>query len=61
MLKYSFGRNKSLYDIVIYNIKVEMLNMNQKSDDVRWLVIKAMLDEFPALREKVKDYLKGKD
>jgi len=59
--KYSFGRNKSLYDIVIYNIKVEMLNMNQKSDDVRWLVIKAMLDEFPALREKVKDYLKGKD
>lgn len=61
MLKYSFGRNKSLYDIVIYNIKVEMLNMDQKSDDVRWLVIKAMLDEFPALREKVKDYLKGKD
>lgn len=61
MLKYSFRENKSLYDIVIYNIKVEMLNMNQKSDDVRWLVIKAMLDEFPALREKVKDYLKGKD
>jgi len=59
--KYSFKENKSLYDIVIYNIKVEMLNMNQKSDDVRWLVIKAMLDEFPALREKVKDYLKGKD
>ncbi len=61
MLKYSFRENKSLYDIVIYNIKVEMLDMNQKSDDVRWLVIKAMLDEFPALREKVKDYLKGKD
>ena len=61
MSKYSFGRNKSLYGIVIYDIKVEMLNMNQKSDDVRWLVIKAMLDEFPALREKVKDYLKGKD
>lgn len=61
MSKYSFKENKSLYDIVIYNIKVEMLNMNQKSDDVRWLVIKAMLDEFPALREKVKDYLKGKD
>ena len=61
MSKYSFRENKSLYDIVIYNIKVEMLNMNQKSDDVRWLVIKAMLDEFPALREKVKDYLKGKD
>lgn len=60
MSKYSFRENKSLYDIVIYNIKVEMLNMNQKSDDVRWLVIKAMLDEFPALREKVKDYLKGK-
>jgi len=59
--KYSFGENKSLYGIVIYNIKVEMLNMNQKSDDVRWLVIKAMLDEFPALREKVKDYLKGKN
>ena len=61
MSKYSFRENKSLYGIVIYNIKAEMLNMNQKSDDVRWLVIKAMLDEFPALREKVKDYLKGKD
>ena len=61
MSKYSFRENKSLYGIVIYNIKAEMLNMNQKSDDVRWLVIKAMLDEFPALREKVKDYLKEKD
>lgn len=27
-------------------------------EEIRWQVVKAMLDEFPTLREKVKDYLK---
>lgn len=34
------------------------LTKNLKNDEVRWQVIKAMLDEFPRLKEKVKDYLK---
>ncbi|MEM3770430.1 MAG: hypothetical protein QXG76_04510 [Candidatus Bathyarchaeia archaeon] len=28
-----------------------------ENDEIRWQVIKAMLDEFPALREKVKVYI----
>jgi len=31
---------------------------NNTSDEIRWQVIKAMLDEFPTLKEKVEDYLK---
>jgi len=29
-----------------------------KNEEIRWQVIKAMLDEFPTLKEKVKKYLK---
>jgi len=29
-----------------------------KSEEIRWQVIKAMLDEFPTLKERVKSYLK---
>ncbi|MEM3736104.1 MAG: hypothetical protein QXH40_05900 [Candidatus Bathyarchaeia archaeon] len=28
-----------------------------ENDEIRWQVIKAMLDEFPNLREKVKAYI----
>ncbi|MCK4434418.1 hypothetical protein KAU92_02920 [Candidatus Bathyarchaeota archaeon] len=31
---------------------------NNTCDEIRWQVIKAMLDEFPTLKEKVEDYLK---
>jgi len=34
------------------------VSRNPKTEEIRWQVIKAMLDEFPALREKVKGYLK---
>lgn len=27
-------------------------------EEIRWQVVKAMLDEFPTLRERVKDYIK---
>jgi len=27
------------------------------SDELRWAVVKSMLDEFPALRERVRKYL----
>jgi len=33
------------------------MTTDSKSREIRWQVIKAMLDEFPALKEKVKDYL----
>jgi len=34
------------------------MNTSQKSEEIRWQVIKAMLDEFPVLKERVKNYLK---
>ena len=34
------------------------MNINVKTEEIRWQVIKAMLDEFPTLKEKVKTYLK---
>jgi hypothetical protein len=27
-------------------------------EEIRWQVVKAMLDEFPTLREKVRNYVK---
>jgi hypothetical protein len=33
------------------------MNTDLKSQEIRWQVIKAMLDEFPTLKEKVRDYL----
>ncbi|MEM2995215.1 MAG: hypothetical protein QXI91_04280 [Candidatus Bathyarchaeia archaeon] len=29
-----------------------------ETEELRWQVVKAMLDEFPTIREKVKNYLK---
>ncbi|MGQ9507051.1 MAG: hypothetical protein ACUVTB_04225 [Candidatus Bathycorpusculaceae bacterium] len=34
------------------------MSTSSKTDEIRWQVIKAMLEEFPTLKEKVKDYLK---
>ncbi len=28
-----------------------------ENDEIRWQVVKAMLDEFPSLREKVRVYI----
>jgi hypothetical protein len=33
------------------------MNMRGENDEIRWQVVKAMLDEFPTLREKVKNYI----
>jgi hypothetical protein len=33
------------------------MSAKRKNDEIRWQVIKAMLDEFPTLREKVKAYI----
>jgi hypothetical protein len=32
---------------------------NNTCDEIRWQVIKGMLDEFPILKERAKNYLKG--
>jgi len=34
------------------------MDFDQRSEEIRWQVIKAMLDEFPALKERIKKYLK---
>jgi len=34
------------------------MSTSTKSEEIRWQVIKAMLDEFPTLKDKVKNYLK---
>jgi hypothetical protein len=33
------------------------MSVKSNSEEVRWQVIKAMLEEFPMLKEKVKSYL----
>ncbi|MEM0096628.1 MAG: hypothetical protein QXL77_00360 [Candidatus Bathyarchaeia archaeon] len=33
------------------------MSIRGESDEIRWQVVKAMLDEFPTLREKVKRYI----
>jgi len=34
------------------------MSTQPKNEEIRWQVIKAMLDEFPTLKEKAKKYLK---
>jgi hypothetical protein len=53
--------NKSLYGILLHNIWAFEVKAKQKDDEIRWQVIKAMLDEFPTLREKVKSYLREQE
>jgi hypothetical protein len=36
----------------------EKMSARSKSEEIRWQVMKAMLDEFPTLKEKAKKYLK---
>jgi hypothetical protein len=53
---------KDLYCIVLHKIsvlgrKAKMKNPRNK-EEIRWQVVKAMLDEFPTLKEKVRNYVK---
>jgi hypothetical protein len=49
-----------VYMVYCYTIFGAFENMSSasKNEEIRWQVIKAMLDEFPVLKEKVKSYLK---
>jgi len=31
---------------------------NSNKEEIRWQVVKSMLDEFPILRKKVRNYIK---
>jgi len=35
------------------------MGIESKNDEIRWQVLKAMLDEFPTLKQRAKKYLKG--
>jgi len=34
------------------------MNQRQENDEIRWQVLKAMLEEFPTLKKRVRTYLK---
>jgi len=34
------------------------MSTEQKTEEIRWQIVKAVLDEFPTLKERVKSYLK---
>jgi hypothetical protein len=36
----------------------ENMSASSRNEEIRWQVIKSMLDEFPTLKEKVRKYLK---
>ena len=46
-----------VYCYTLYRM-FEKMSARSKSEDVRWQVMKAMLDEFPMLKEKVKKHLR---
>jgi hypothetical protein len=37
------------------------MGIESKNDEIRWQVLKAMLDEFPTLKQRAKKYLKGQN
>jgi len=45
------------YCYTLYGLS-EKMSVRSKSEEIRWQVVKAMLDEFPALKVKVKKYLR---
>jgi hypothetical protein len=40
---------------------VENMKDVSKTEEIRWQVLKAMLEQFPALKQKVKSYLKEQE
>jgi len=47
-----------VYDVIRLCVRVgtKMRNYRDK-EEIRWQVVKAMLDEFPTLKEKVRSYV----
>jgi len=46
-----------VYCYTIFRMSENMGN-SHKTEEIRWQVIKAMLDEFPVLKERVRNYLR---
>lgn len=55
--------SEKLYIVSCYIILwiSEIMKTELKNEEIRWKVIKAMLDEFPSLKEKAKKYLNRKN
>jgi hypothetical protein len=50
-----------LYIAISYWRQESLTGMSRKEDDVRVKIIIAMLEEFPAVKEKIRGYLEGHD
>jgi hypothetical protein len=50
-----------LYIAIPYSGGIRILNADEKTEEIRRQIIIAMLEEFPTLKEKIKDYLKEHD
>jgi len=37
------------------------MNTRSETEEIRWRVIKAMLNEFPSLKQRIKGYLKEEE
>jgi hypothetical protein len=37
------------------------MKVHYRPEEIRWQVVKAMLDEFPVLKEKVRNYVEGQN
>jgi hypothetical protein len=46
------------YCYTIFQGNLKNMDVNAKTEKIRWQVVRAMLDEFPTLKEKVATYLK---
>jgi hypothetical protein len=55
------GGEKGLYCVLRHKIQLcgwkGCMENYQDKEEIRWQVVKAMLDEFPTLRQKVKNYV----
>jgi hypothetical protein len=47
-----------LYTVTPYSGYLSLMNADSKNEEIRWQVTKAMLDEFPTLKEKARRYLR---
>jgi hypothetical protein len=53
-------REKSLYCICRYKILLcrnPEMKSHQDTEEIRWQVMKAMLDDFPSLKKRAKNYV----
>ena len=49
-----------MYAVIRFKLKLgDRMKTYQDKEEIRWQVVKAMLDEFPTLRKKVSNYVKA--